>query len=91
MLIIAALLLIPLAIRTITTWHMTRLRQRLQGADDEMRALRERYVTVREELVETRRRLRQYQVRQSFVAADVHGERQRLSALRERRAERMAA
>jgi hypothetical protein len=92
LLIIACLLLIPLGLRYLTTWHMSRLRLRLAGGDEEFRQLRDRHVGVREELIDTRRRLRQYEVRKTFVAADIRAERQRLEALvATRRAERLAA
>ncbi len=92
MLTITLLLLIPLGLRYLTSWHMTRLRVRLLRGDDEIRQLQDRYSSVREDMIDARRRLRQYQVRRDFLGNDIHRERHHLEELkRQSRSERLAA
>lgn len=92
MLTIALLLLIPLALRYLTSWHMARLRVRLHRGDDEIRELQGRFSSVREDLIDSRRRLRQYQVRRDFLGNDIRREHLRLEELQgQTRSERLAA
>ena len=92
MLILVLLLLIPLGIRYATSWQMAQLRSRLSCSDDDLRELRSSYLRVRTELIDTRRRHRQYEVRRSFLMADIRQAQQRLAGLRaERTPGRMAA
>lgn len=86
------LLLIPLGICYATSLRMARLRTQLLHADDDLRELRSSYQRVRGELIDTRRRHRQYEVRRTFLMADIHQAQQRLAGLRaESTPRRMAA
>ena len=78
---IATLLLVPLGLRYLTSWHMGRLHARLVHEDDDMRQLQARYNVIREDLIDTRRRLRQFQVRKTFLGNDIRRERQHLEEL----------
>ena len=92
MLILVLLLLIPLGIRYATSRQMAQLRSRLSRSDDDLRELRSSYLRVRTELIDTRRRHRQYEVRRTFLMADIHQAQQRLAGLRaESTPRRMAA
>jgi hypothetical protein len=92
LLIIALLLLVPLGLRYLVTWHMGQLHLRLVRGDEDLRQLQARLTGVREELNGARRRLRQYQVRGTFIGNDIRRERQHLEALRGLpRTERIAA
>ncbi len=92
MLTVTLLLLIPLGLRYLASWHMARLRLRLLHGDDEIRALQSRCTGIREDLIQTRRQLRQYQVRKDFLGNDIRRERLLLEELRGRTgAERLAA
>lgn len=91
MLYIALLLLVPLTIRYLTSWHMAQLRLRMVRGDEDVRQLHEQYLSIRDNLADTRRRLRQFEVRKSFIANDIHRERQRLTELRSARTSRRMA
>jgi hypothetical protein len=92
LLIIALLLLVPLGLRYLACWHMGQLHLRLVRGDEDLRQLQARFAGVREELNGARRRLRQYQVRGTFIGNDIRRERQHLEALRGLpRTERIAA
>jgi hypothetical protein len=92
LLVIAMLLLIPLGLRYLTSWHMGNMHSRLLREDADLRQLQERFTGLREDLIDTRRRLRQFQVRKDFLGNDIHRERQRLQELHNLRpTERIAA
>lgn len=82
MLTAVSLLLIPLGLRYYTSWRMARLRERMTGSADELNQLRARLDEVREQLLEARRRRRQYEVRRTFVIADMRAQSRILEELR---------
>ena len=82
MIVVVALLLVPLGLRYLTSWHMRSLRAEMLRSDEETRQLRTRYVEVREQLIDARRRQRLFAVRRSHLLADIRTERQRLEELR---------
>ena len=85
-------LLIPLGLRCLTSWDMGRLHTRLVRQDDDLRQLQAHLTGIREDLIDTRRRLRQYHVRKNFLGDDIRRERQRLEELHSlTRSERIAA
>jgi hypothetical protein len=88
---IAAFLLVPLALRYATSWHMAQLRLRLLRGDEDLRQLQLRFAGVRQDVLDTRSRLRQYQVRKDHIRADIRRERGRLEELRAGRDQRLAA
>lgn len=92
MLIIVILLLIPLGLRYLTSWDMGRLHARLVHQDDDLRQLQAHFTGIRQDLIDTRRRLRQYHVRKNFLGDDIRRERHRLQELHSlTRSERIAA
>jgi predicted nucleic acid-binding Zn-ribbon protein len=86
------LLLIPLGLRYLAVRHMNLLHRRLAHGEEDLRQLQARFSVVREDLIDTRRRVRQYQVRKNFIGNDIHRERERLVEARSQaRTDRMAA
>jgi hypothetical protein len=81
LLIIALFLLIPLGLRYFTSWDMGRLHTRLVRQDDDLRQLQARLTGIRGDLIDTRRRLRKYQVHKTFLGDYIRRERQRLEEL----------
>jgi predicted nucleic acid-binding Zn-ribbon protein len=62
---------------------MSRLHLRLVRGDDDLRQMQTQCTALREDLIDTRRRLRQYQVRKTFLGNDIRTERERLKAARQ--------
>lgn len=92
MLIVAALLLVPLGLGYLTSWHMRCLRARLLEGDEECRQLRNRYLSLHEQLIDVRHLKSHYGVRRSRVLQDIHSATQQLAELRAAPArERLAA
>ncbi|MBT4096511.1 MAG: hypothetical protein HOM68_25255 [Gemmatimonadetes bacterium] len=90
-LVAALLLCVPLGLRYFTSWHMTRLRQRAFHQDEELRRLRLEYSDVRSQLMDVHHIQRQFEVRKSRLATDIHTERLRLDELRRNPGPRLAA
>ena len=90
-LLAALLLCFPLGLRYFTSWHMTRLRQRALLQDEELRRLRLAYSDVRSQLMDVHHIQRQFEVRKSRLATDIHAERLRLDELRRTPGARLAA
>jgi hypothetical protein len=55
---------------------MSRFQAQLARGEEDLRQLRTHFSDVRQELIDTRRRLRQYQVRKTYIANDIRRERQ---------------
>jgi predicted nucleic acid-binding Zn-ribbon protein len=98
LLYVVLLVLVPLGLRYLASWHMSRLHLRLVHGDDDLRQMQSQCTALREDLIDTRRRLRQYQVRKTFIGNDICRERDRLDAVRlqtrtkgHNKADRMAA
>lgn len=91
MLLAIVLLCIPLGLRYVTSWHMTRLRQRAVHHDDELRRLRQSYAEVRSQLMDVHHVQRQYEVRKGRLATDIQATRLRLDELRRGTGARLAA
>jgi hypothetical protein len=81
-LLAALLLCIPLGLRYVTSWHMTRLRQRAVLQDEDLRRLRQEYADVRSQLMDVYHVQRQYEVRKGRLATDIQVGRLRLEELR---------
>ncbi|MEE2659753.1 MAG: hypothetical protein VX733_14690 [Candidatus Latescibacterota bacterium] len=79
---IAGLLLVPLCIRYLTSWHMGRLRTRALQCEQDLRAIRKQYAEVREQLIDVRRVVRQCEARGSHIQTDIFNAQERLRELR---------
>ena len=75
---ITCLLLLPLGLRYLTSWRMSILHNALVKQETELAELKERYFSVREDLLVARSVARQYEVRGRFIRSDIEAERRKL-------------
>ena len=78
---IICLLLLPLGLRYLTSWRMSILHNALVKQESEVNELKERYLSVREELRIARSKARQHEVRGRFISSDIEAEKRKLLSL----------
>ena len=77
MLITIICLLLPLGLRYLTSWRMSILHNALVKQESEVTEIKERYLSVREELRIARSMARQHEVRGRFISSDIEAEKRK--------------